>query len=65
MKEELIITTTTTGIFFALKEANEGISGCHGYHETCQWNLWRGSDERLRILQKIDQGMIQHKFYRL
>ena len=40
IKDEIIITATTTGIFFALKAANvkptKGISGCHGYHEACR-----------------------------
>ena len=40
IKDRLIITATTTGIFFALKAANvklsKGISGCYGYRETCR-----------------------------
>ena len=63
IKDGLILTATTTGIFFRAKggkrKTAKGIPGCHGYHKTCWWNLWRGIDDRLCSLQKMDQRMIQ------
>ena len=45
IKDALIITATTTGIFFVLKAGKrktaKGISEWHGYHEPCRWNLRR------------------------
>ena len=36
-------------------KATKGISGCHGYHKTCWWNLWMGAGEGLCSPQKLDQ----------
>ena len=42
IKDGLVITATTTGIFYALKAASvkppKASCGCHGYYETCWWN---------------------------
>ena len=44
------------------RKTTKGVSRCHGYHENCWWNLWRGAGERLCSLQKMDQRVIQQKF---
>ena len=42
IKDGLIITATTTGIFYVLpaakRKTTKSIPGCHGYHDTCWWN---------------------------
>ena len=67
IKDGLIINAATTGIFFALKAENikppkASLDG-NGYHETYRWNLCRSIGQRLCSLQKIDQRVIQQKFY--
>ena len=66
LRDGLIITSGAIKIFFRLKVANVCYGcyyGCYGYHETCPWNLWRVAGEILCILQKMDQQVIQQKFY--
>ena len=45
IKDGLIITATTSGILFCAENNKrkiiKSISRCHGYHETCWWNMWR------------------------
>ena len=41
----------------------KSIPGCHGCHETCWWNSGWCPCEGLCSLQKIDQQVIQQKFY--
>ena len=43
------------------RKASKGISACHGYHETCRWNLWKSISERLCSLQERNQGVIQKR----
>ena len=42
IKDGLIITATTTGIFHVLQAAKrkttKSIPGCDGHHDTCWWN---------------------------
>ena len=68
IKDGLIITATTTEIFFALKAANVK-------HQRHLWMLWISSKlpveyvegciigERLCSLQKMDQRVMQQKFH--
>ena len=68
VKDGLIITATTTGIFYVLKAANvkppkASVPGCYGYHETCWWNSGWCLCQRLCSLQKMDQRVIQQTFY--
>ena len=67
IKDGIIITATTTGIFFGLKggkrKTTKGISGCHGYHETCRWDMWKSAGKGLCGLQEMDQRVIQQKFF--
>lgn len=67
IKDGLIITATTTRIFFVLKAANvkppKSISRCPGYHEFCWRNMWIGINKRLCNLQEIDQQKTIQKFY--
>ena len=39
------------------------ILGCYVYAKTYRWNLWRGVGESLCSLQKMDQRVLQQKFY--
>ena len=66
IKDGLIITATTTGIFYVLKAANvkppkASVPGCYGYHETCWWNSGWCPCQRLCSLQKMDQRVIQQQ----
>ena len=45
------------------RKTTKGISGCHGYHETSRWNMWRSTGEGLCSLQEMDQRKMQQKFY--
>ena len=45
------------------RKATKDISECHGYHKTCRWNMWSGAGEGLCSLQKMDQRVMQQKFY--
>ena len=68
IKDGLIITATTTGIFYVLKAANvkppkASVPGCYGYHETCWWNSGWCPCQRLCSLQKMDQRVIQQTSY--
>ena len=47
------------GLIISIK----GIPRCYGYTKTYQWNLWRRAGERECSLQKMDQRVIQQKFY--
>ena len=69
IKNGLIITATTTGIFFALKAANvkptrasldamDIVKLAGGF-----WGVGVDVGERLCSLQKMDQQMIQQMFY--
>ena len=63
IKDGIIITATTTAIFFVLKASND-IYGCNGCDKTCRWNNKRGIGEGICSLQKMDQRIMgQHKFY--
>ena len=65
VKYGLIITATTTENAANVKSPKASIPGCHGYHETYQWNMWRGIGEILRALQEMDQRVMQQKLYGL
>ena len=45
------------------RKTNKGISRCHGYTKTYPLDLWRCAGERLCNLQRMDQRVIQQKFY--
>ena len=46
------------------RKTTKGISGCHGYHETCWWNSGWCPCQGLCSLQKMDQlVMLQQTFY--
>ena len=36
-------------------KAIKSICGCHGYHKTCWWNMWRGTSKGLCSLQEMDK----------
>ena len=59
IKDGLIITATTTGIFYVPKggrhKATKSVFRCYGYHEACRWNMWRSIGQRLRGLRKVDR----------
>ena len=56
IKDGLIITATTTGIFYVIKAANvKPPKACNGYHETCWWNSGWCPCQGLCSLQKMDQ----------
>ena len=60
IKDGLIITATTTGIFYVIKAANvKPPKACYGYHETCWWNSGWCPCQGLCSLQKMDQRVIQ------
>ena len=63
IKYGLIITATTTGNAANVKSPKASIPGCHGYHETYQWNMWSGIGEILWALQEMDQRVMQQKLY--
>ena len=58
IKYGVIIIATTTGNAANVKSSKALIPGCHGYHETYQWNMWRGIGERLCALQEMDQQVM-------
>ena len=59
IKDGLIITATTTGMFYVLKAAKRKttkvVLGCHGYHEIFWWNSGWCPCQGLCSLQKTDQ----------
>ena len=56
IKDGLITTATTTGIF-------KVVPGCYGCHKTCWWDSEWCPCQRLCSLQKMDQRVIQQTFY--
>lgn len=58
MKDMLIITATTTGIFVCTYDSKdsvtENISRCQKRHETCWWNMWRSISQE-KMGQKMNQ----------
>ena len=64
IKVGLIITATTTGIFYVLKAANvKGSIKGYGYHETCWWNSGWCPCQRLSLYKKWIKEWYNKKFY--
>ena len=45
------------------RKTTKGVPGCYGYHETCLWNSGWCPCQGVYSLQKMDQRVIQLKFY--